>query len=253
MQWLVKLLGLLLFFDTHVTTLGVDWSDLEASGNLIDILDASYGRQGVIMVNVAPRHGIGKKWPNGTPFGYFRYRNTVIVSTVDGSTLSLVKKFGLTKIIRLTDVPTVVNKMAEEGYLAAKLVDPIIRTQFRSFDYMPRLAKWIIEGIEVPYEEYEIEKVVNIDHVVWWVDNFGNCKTTILPEEIDFKHGNKINTLIGEISCFNRLKDVPENGKPALIIGSSGFEEKRFLEIVIQGKSASQVYGLKTGSKIFSE
>lgn len=238
------------FFDTHITTLGVAWSDLEASGNIIDILDASYGRQGIIMVNVAPRHGKGKKWPNGTPFGYFRYRNTLIVSTVDGHTLSLVKKFGLASTIQLTDVPTVVTKMSEEGHLAAKLVDPIINTQFRSFDYMPRLAKWITEGIDVPSEPYPVENIADVPPVIWWVDNFGNCKTTMLPEEIGFEHGKQIETTRGTFTCYNRLKDVPD-GETGITVGSSGFENKRFVEFVIQGKSAAKTYNLNSGDSIF--
>lgn len=238
------------FFNTHISTLGVGWTDVEASGNIIDVLDASYGRHGIIMVNVAPRHGMGKKWPNGTPFGYFRYRNTLIISTVDGYTLSLAKKFGLISTLYITDVPTVVNKMAQEGNLAAKLVGPIINTQFRSFDYMPRLAKWITEGIEVPSEEYSLDNIAEIPHVIWWVDNFGNCKTTILPEEIGFEHGKQMKTKMGTFTCYNRLKDVPD-GETALIIGSSGFEDKRFVEFVVQGKSAAKTYRLQSGGEIF--
>jgi hypothetical protein len=47
------------------------YSDLQAAGNLVDILDATEGGDGVILVNAAPRHGKGKKYENGIPFGYF--------------------------------------------------------------------------------------------------------------------------------------------------------------------------------------
>ena len=72
-------------FDCNITTIGVNgWdADLEAAGNLIDMLDASEGKKGVILVNVAPRHKSGKKWPNGTPFGYFHYKDTLVVISVD--------------------------------------------------------------------------------------------------------------------------------------------------------------------------
>src|SRR6185312_15206020 len=66
-----------------------NYSELEAAGNLIDILDATDGDKGVVLVNSAPRHGRGKKWPNGTPFGYFYYKNTLVITTVAEQTLSL--------------------------------------------------------------------------------------------------------------------------------------------------------------------
>jgi hypothetical protein len=47
------------------------YSDLQAAGNLVDILDATEGNDGIILVNSAPRHGKGKKHENGIPFGYF--------------------------------------------------------------------------------------------------------------------------------------------------------------------------------------
>src|SRR5688572_12965729 len=73
-------------FGCSIVTVGVD-SDIEAAGNLIDCLDAGEGKEGVILVNVAPRHGDAKKWPNGTPFGYFLYKETLVVTSIDGLTL----------------------------------------------------------------------------------------------------------------------------------------------------------------------
>ena len=48
-------------FDCSVYFSGVA-NDIEAAGNLVDVLDACEGREGIILVNVAPRHGGGKKW-----------------------------------------------------------------------------------------------------------------------------------------------------------------------------------------------
>jgi S-adenosylmethionine hydrolase len=111
---------------------------------------------------------------------------------------------------------------------------------------MPRLAKWLWDGLELPYEEYSMDQVPDAPKAVWWIDNFGNCKTTILPEEIAFEHGKIVQTKYGEFTCYNHLKDVP-NEVTALIIGSSGLEHKRFVEFVIQGKSAAAKFGLSTG------
>lgn len=240
-----------LFGSTPVITVGIEFGGtLEAAGNLIDMLDASDGEKGIILMNAAPRHGEGKKWPNGTPFGYFFYNDTLIISTIDGYCLSLAKKFGLIDYIRLTDVPTVIDTMIKGGVLAGELRDLIVKSQFRSFDYMPRLAKWITDEIEIPYEKYEISNIKDIPRVVWLVDGFGNCKTTIIPNEVGYKPGKKLKTKIGELKCYERLKDVPNN-EPGLIIGSSGFGQKRLLEIVVQGKSAAEKYNLSSGSELF--
>lgn len=224
-----------------------NYVELEAAGNLIDMLDASGGGDGVILVNSAPRHK--KKWPNGTPFGYFNYKKTLVVSTIDGTCLSLVKKFGILPEINLTDVGTVVDKMISEGHLEPLLRDTIAKSQFRSFDYMPRLAKWIMDGIEIPHEIYPISEVEDSPSAIWWIDNFGNAKTTLLPEEVEHKAGKTIKMSFGELKCYAQLRDVPV-GEAGLTIGSSGLGDKRFLEIVVQGKRAVDEFNLKVGQKI---
>ncbi|HVF69578.1 MAG TPA: SAM hydroxide adenosyltransferase [Xanthomonadales bacterium] len=238
-----------LFKNVIIKTVGIGQSELEGAGNLIDMLDASEGDEGVIMVNVAPRYGRGKKWPNGTPFGYFYYGKTLIISTVAEQMLSLAKKFNIAKSLHLTDIPTVVEAMIEKGKLDPELRHRIINSQFRSYDYMPRLAKWLIEGVDIPHEEYPFDQVEDVPFAVWWVDNFGNCKTTYLPEEINFRSGGKIVTKIGELTCYDRLKDVPDS-EAGLIVGSSGLGDRRFLEVVIQGGSASEKFGIGVNSRI---
>lgn len=238
-----------LFGNIPVATVGIGQSELEGAGNLVDMLDASDGEEGVIMVNVAPRYGRGKKWSNGTPFGYFYHKNTLIVSTVAEQMLSLVKKFHIADSLCLTDIPTVVDEMVRRGKLEAPLRDRIVYSQFRSYDYMPRLAKWLADGEDVPHEKYSFDQVEDVPFAVWWVDNFGNCKTTYLPEEIDFKAGEKFTTKFGDLICYDRLKDVPD-GEAGLIIGSSGLNGKRFLEVVVQGGSAAEKFGLQVNSKI---
>ncbi|SRR5258708_3170865 len=223
---------------------------LEASGNLLDILNASEGKKGVILVNAAPRHGEAKKWPNGTPFGYFFYKETLIISTIDGYCLSLAKKLGLIDYVRLTDIPTVLDAMITAGNLPEDQRNLIINSQFRSFEYMPRLAKWISEEIDIPHEKYDVNNIVAIPKVVWLVDGFGNCKTTIFPEEVGHEAKKLMQTKIGDLICYERLKDVP-NGEPGLIIGSAGFGQKRLLEVVVQGKSAAQRFNITSGTELF--
>lgn len=234
-----------------VATVGIGQSELEGAGNLIDMLDAADGKPGIIMVNVAPRHGRGKKWPNGTPFGYFYYQKTLVIATIAEQCLSLVKKFGLTQHIAVTDIAKVVDTMIERGKLEPSLRDRIVLSQFRSYDYMPRLAKWLTEKEEIPHEQLAMSDIPEAPKAVWWVDNFGNCKTTLLPEEINHQVGTSLTTIVGEVTCYEHLRDVPD-GKAGLIIGSSGLLDLRFVELVIQGKSAAEHFHIKPGDQIFA-
>lgn len=240
-----------LFPGANVTFMGINnFNEIEAAGNLVDVIDAATGDEGIILVNAAPRHGSGKKYPNGTPFGYFRHNKKIIATTVAGLTLSLAKKFGLIDKLYVTDLPTVITDFTNKGKFDATAKDRTILTQFRSFEYLPWMAKWVYDGEDVPAEEMSLDEIPETPKTVWWVDNFGNSKTTILPEEIGFEAGKKIKTKVGEFTCYNRLKDVP-NGEIGLIIGSSGYQNKRFLEIDIQGKSAAKELGLHSGIELF--
>lgn len=238
-----------LFPQTQISMVGIaDFVEIEAAGNLIDMLDASEGKEGVILLNSAPRQK--KKWPNGTPFGYFWYKKTLVVATIDGLALSLVKKLGLASEILVTDIPTVTASLVKEGTITEELAYQLVHTQFRSFDYMPRLAKWVMDGLDIPSEIYSFSEVEDIGKSIWWIDNFGNAKTTVLPEEIGFEAGKKVQTKIGELICYPKMKNV-EVGTPAIIIGSSGIEGKRFLEIIVLGKRASDTFNLHVGQEIF--
>lgn len=240
-----------LFPGANISLIGVaNFNEIEAAGNLIDTLDGATGGEGVIMVNAAPRHGSGKKYPNGTPFGYFKYANKLIVSTIAGHTLSLAKKFDLIDELRVTDLPTVVDAFVKTGKFEKEAQDRTVLTQFRSFEYMPFLAKWVHEGEDVPSEVMPLEEIPDVPQTVWWIDNFGNAKTTLLPEEIGFEPGKKVQTKFGEFTCYNRLKDIPEGGY-GMTVGSSGYRNKRFVEIAVQGKSAAKEFNLHSGIELF--
>lgn len=239
-----------LFPGANISLIGVNnFNEIEAAGNLIDTLDGATGGEGVIMVNAAPRHGSGKNYPNGTPFGYFKYANKTIVSTVAGQTLSLAKKFGLIDELYVTDLPTVIDAFVKKGKFEADAQQRTVLTQFRSFEYMPFLAKWVHEGEDVPAEKMSLDEIPDTPKTVWWVDNFGNVKTTMLPDEIGFEPGKQIETKFGTFTCYNRLKDVPEGGY-GMTVGSSGYQNKRFVEITVQGKSAAKEFGLSSGVEL---
>lgn len=218
-------------------------SDLEAAGILIDVLDAAGDEEGIIAVNVAPRHKAARKWPNGTPFGYFWYKKILVVCTIDGEVLSLVKKFGLATEVHVTDIRTVLTY----GGYAPEVVEFAATSQFRSFDYLPRLARIAWDKKDVPSEILPFGEIVDGSTGVWWIDSFGNCKTTLLPDDVQFEQGAKREIILGglaiEAVCYRQLRDVPDY-HTGLTIGSSGYGSKRFLELVVQGSSAAKHYNI---------
>jgi len=230
-----------------VSFVGVS-SDLEAAGNLVDILDAYEDSTGVVLVNVAPRNGKAKKWKNGTPFGYFWYKKVLVVSSIDGLTLSLVKKLKLVDSINVLDIPTIVNQFISEKVVSAEVGEHIINTQFRSYDFLPRIAAYLLEHEYTQAEKLKVTDIVDAPNAVWWVDNFGNCKTTVLKH--DFQESDLLDSEFGKPDYFERLKDVPDKAT-ALITGSSGLGSSRFLELVIQGESASKLLNVESGDRIF--
>ena len=232
--------------DSPVSFVGVT-SDIQAAGNIIDVLDAIEENSGIILVNVAPRNGKSKKWPNGTPFGYFWYKKVLVLASIDGLTLSLVKKFKLTKIVTILDIPKTLDQLIAGGALRNNLKNSITRTQFRSFDFLPRVAAYLSSGKKLGGEKLYIEDVLDAPPAIWWIDNFGNCKTTLLQEDVKGK--NRFSTKFRGLSYFERLKDVPDK-TPALISGSSGLGEKRFLEVVVQGGSAEKEFNIFAGDVI---
>ncbi|HOZ56049.1 MAG: hypothetical protein BWY51_00297 [Parcubacteria group bacterium ADurb.Bin316] len=225
-------------FNCPINFIGVN-SDLEAAGNLIDVLDAAGNAQGVILVNVAPRHGEAKKWHNGTPFGYFKFKNILIVSSIDGLTLSLIKKLKLAKNINVLDLKKCAVIALKKRLISKNEADTILATQFRSFDFLPRVAFWLAKKIKMPAEKFSISEIADAPNTIWWIDNFGNCKTTLLANEIE--KIKRLNKKFARLPFYRRLKDVPDK-KTAVVIGSSGIGKSRFLEIIKQGGNAKKYF-----------
>ena len=142
-------------------------SDLEAAGNLVDTLDAFEGYPGAILVNVAPRNGKARRWRNGTPFGYFWYKKVLILASVDGFTLSFVKRLQLTKCITVLDDPKALDQLITGGALSKELSNLIERTQFRSYDFLPRIAAFLIQGKHLEGNPLNINDIPDAPGVVW--------------------------------------------------------------------------------------
>jgi hypothetical protein len=225
-------------------------SDLEAGVQLIDILDATDGATGLILVNVAPRGGHTTKWPNGTPFAYFYYGETLIITTVDGYILSAVKKFGLVDEVQLLDTTSASEAMIKADFVSEPAGARIPKSQFRSFDFIPRVGAFILKGNTVPSEAYSLNEIPNLPPAVWHIDNFGNCKTTLTAADL---HGaSELNTRYGTLPHITQLRDVPDL-QDALTVGSSGIGEHRFLELVRQRTPFAKVHDVNIDDDIFED
>lgn len=255
------------FFGIAPTFVGVtsDMPDLEAGGVLLDQLEVltqmplARNHEAIILLNVAPRGGESqKKWDNGTPFCYFRVDNVLIVGAFGGQCLSLAKKFGVIDHVELMDIPTVTRAAVEWGDLTPAQAERINHTQFRSLEFLPLVAYWLWQKKPVPSVAESLDHLPNPNNLIWSIDNFGNAKTTLTAEDIDFAPGKLVTVPTGGvISCYRRLADVPK-GDSALIVGSSGYKNHRFLELVVQwedggfkkSSSAASRYGLHVGSEV---
>lgn len=209
-------------FGGPVTFIGVR-DDLEAAGCLIDTLDVHHGDHAVL-VNVAPRHGDAKRWENGTPFSHVRVGAAHVFASVGGRTLSLLKKLGL----------------AESVELITYRDESFTHSQFRSLTYLPSVAHRVLSGEALPTEKYLIPDLSGGPHA-WFVDNFGNIKTTLTNKEVV---GARSVEFFGHtILLYPRLADIPD-GALGAAVGSSGYGDTRFVELYVQGTSAARELGL---------
>ncbi len=229
-------------------------SEYEAAGMLVDALDVANGSKGVILVNVAPRNGQGKQYPNGIPFGYFRVGETLVVTTIGAKTLSLVSKLDIISTIHVLDIERVSQWAVEQRLITRDEADRMRTTQFRSLNFAPVAAKWVGLWHGLPYKECRISDLVpeQDGDFVWFVDCFGNCKTSLLPSQANLlaQLGGTSGGVKLPSRCFSRLSDVPDDGQLAWITGSSGSGVNRFLELVLQGGSAAEAGKLCVGSTI---
>jgi hypothetical protein len=234
-------------------------ADVEAAGNLLDLLDAVNlpeklrSKEPVILVNVAPRGGKTKEiWENGTPFCYFRVNGVLVVSTYARRCLSLIRDLGKIQSVELLDVPTVTAAAVAWGELTPERAQRINDTQFRSFEFMPLVARWLCDGRSVPSQNQSLEDIPAINPSIWCVDSFGNVKTTLLARDVGFEEGKVVELAEGDkVTCYTRLADVPR-GASALVVGSSGYGEDRFLEVVVQRGNASEQHNLIIGSPVLA-
>ncbi len=214
------------------------------------MLDATEGKRGLILVNVAPRGGHTTKWENGTPFGYFWYKETLVVSSVDGFALSAVKKLSLADNINLLDTHTAADTMLDQKFISEVAAKQVPTTQFRSFDFTPRAGAFLMLGNSLPTTDYSMEEVAVLPPAIWNIDCFGNCKTTLTLSEIDPEA--KIENRFGTLPFTTRLRDVEDN-ESSLVQGSSGINDTRFLEMMTQRGHFAKLHNAKIGDDVFED
>jgi len=232
-------------FNTTPNFIGV-LDDTELAGNILDTLDAYGDAFAIVLANVAPRGKTSGRLGNGSHFGFFKFRNSYVLSTIGGYELSLAKKVGILNKIKLIDFKLTTSLFIEHNLSDLGEVGNLQKTQFRSFEFLPKAGFLLSKLSDLPGETIAAEDIKNAQNSIWLIDNFGNLKTTILPEEIGFTVGRSYSVFDKNLIAYERLKDVPE-GKTGLIIGSSGLEGKHFLEIVVAGGSAGNFFQVKVG------
>jgi len=205
-------------------------AEIAAAGNLIDAIDTLDGGPGVILINVAPRRD--DEYENGAPFCYFWVGNTIVVSTLTGYTLSLVREFDIVRSMGRLHTNEVAGELVTREFITKDLASNMSSTQFRSFMFAPYVAAALYENVPFPYEEIGLDDVADPPAAVWWIDNFGKSTVGVLP-------------------FYERLRDVPE-GETALVIGSSGLGNTRFVEIVAKGGHAAEQHNFSIGDTILS-
>jgi hypothetical protein len=216
----------------------------------------------LILINSATRGETPLHRPNGSPFcWWWADKFTLVVSTMDGPVLPYANHLGLIPdgMVHELSVEDVMEfASVRRDWVAPTEARRICDTQFRSFEFQPLVAKWLLRGWELPSDPYFVPEYRPEDVTVLYPDNFGNLTLNVTPEQFGYREGLEVTLHDGNVAlCVPSLKDVPQSHtkRPllALTIGSNGLrdpqsgEEKRLLELVIMRRSAEKYTGLKPG------
>lgn len=229
--------------------------DLETAGLLVDVLDAADThthepqKPNVILANVAPRgDDVREHWENGTPFCHFNVAGNTVLAPFEGRALLLAQKLGLVSAVNVLDIRTVTKFLTAEDVLKRPIARAINDSQFRSLHFLPLAARELIKGRNLPAKPEQLKPAPQVEPTAWYVDSFGNLKTTLLKADVNFQPGKVVKLANGEKAvCYRRLADVPTD-ELALTVGSSGYGTRRWLEVVIQKGDAAKELGFKIGS-----
>ncbi|OGH87543.1 MAG: hypothetical protein A3J93_03385 [Candidatus Magasanikbacteria bacterium RIFOXYC2_FULL_42_28] len=211
-------------------------SAVEASGNIVDAVDAMSGGPGIVVCNSAPRKD--HRGTNGSAIVFGKIAQVGIVVTA--GTLGLVKKMFPGLSVAEVDADSfMVNTYPEVGRGTFN---------FRGLEVIPRLAHQIVAGRDLSHLSVEHNHFPAVEDGVWLIDQIAgvptNLKLTVRRSDLlGFQVGAVASVSIAgqtyQIGCYNRLTQIPA-GELGIYEGSSGFGHERFLEIAVMGGSAAQ-------------
>lgn len=234
------------------------FNGLEVGGNLVDLLDvmqnypyAPPDQQGVLLGNAAPRgSSVKEKHENGTPFCYFWTGRILVATTFEEQSLALLRDCGITDSVNVVDIRQATSEAVGRSEMTAQHAEKITNSQFRSLEFLPLLAYWVIHGKEVSHVQTSLASLQSPSNRALKIDSFGNIKTTLTARDINYLEGEEFLLPSGEKAIRReRLKDVPDS-EIALTTGSSGYGDKRFLELIVAKGSAAERLNVHVGDEI---
>ena len=229
---------------SNAACVGYESSSLvEASGNLVDALDALMGHEGAVVCNSAPRRdALGT---NGSAIVYGTVGKVTVVSTV--GVLGFLKRLVPDFTARALDM---------DAFMRMKCGNKSLTTHnFRGLQVIPFVLQFLKIGHDLSKVSTPHDKFPTMEPCVWLIDTIEgrptNLKLSILRSEaLWFVPGNAVWISLGEtdpkeLRCYERLTHIPEGGI-GIYEGSSGLGDDRFLEIAVMGGSAAETLGIPT-------
>lgn len=185
----------------------------------------------IIYANTAPRKDAKQERKNneGEKLTYAVLNNgTRIVAVNSGYSFSFIKNE-----IKQLNLVTVLNA----------------GSQFRSRDYYPQAVVGFLHGELDKYvgKSLDPKKIIpNIpQNCLAFADGYGNLKTTIKRNQINFKAGTRVKITLNQVkrlATFATGNFEVKDGELAFAPGSTGEKGNEFLEIFLRGGSAWQVF-----------
>jgi hypothetical protein len=231
---------------------------LEAGLCLADVLGRAQ-HPTVIMANAAPRRDndrAAEGYENGSPFGYVRLGEHLVVATIDGYMFSVLQKIvGRRLTVNTLNTREVIGVITDNSDEQER----VAYSQFRSLDFLIWVTAKLVAGTKLPFQPHCA--VVDIGSRVLYIDYpFGNIKTSLFLEDIKMEVDldREFGVCLGERKERARfypggLTSMSQDGRAGVVIGSSGCQKlggHNFLELQIKGGNAAQALQAKPGMEI---
>lgn len=226
--------------DATIDTLSVPAFDTVATGFVLGQLgfNSKLGAQQYFYVNTAPRKDdlAPREHCAGEGLAYVRLQNGVRMVVVNsGFSLSFLKEGGAE--IKSMNIPTT-------------------GSQFRSRDIFPKALQQVMAGDLSNVGADIAGDIPDVpEQVVCYTDGYGNLKCSVHPDDLDDVRDTEIAIAIGGHTHIARVTDdifSIADGRLCFSSGSSGWDlpgggRRRFVECVLRGGSASDMFGKPGG------